>query len=56
MGVGFLTTPFGQFPRLQVVTVGDLLEGKLPKLPPQEVGGGYKQAPKEQTEKQEKLI
>ena len=52
---GFLETPFGQFQRLQVVTVGDLLEGKLPKLPPQEVGGGYKQAPKEQT-KQEKLI
>ena len=52
---GFLATPFGQFPRLQVVTVGDLLEGRTPKLPPQEIGGGYKQAPKE-TAKQEKLI
>ena len=27
--------------------------GQLPKLPPQETGGGYKQAPKEQTGKQE---
>jgi DNA methylase/Restriction endonuclease len=53
---GFLTTPFGQFPRLQVVTVGDLLGGRLPRLPPQEIGGGYKQAPKEQAGKQEKLI
>lgn len=44
---GFLETPFGQFRRLQVVTVGDLLAGKLPKLPPQETGGGYKQAAKE---------
>jgi SAM-dependent methyltransferase len=53
---GFLETPFGKFQRLQVVTVGDLLEGKLPKLPPQEVGGGYKLAPKETAGKQEKLI
>jgi len=40
----FLDTPFGKFPRLQIVTVADLLDGKLPKLPPQEKGGGYKQA------------
>lgn len=53
---GFLETPFGKFQRLQVVTVGDLLEGKLPKLPPQEIGGGYKLAPKEATGKQDKLI
>ncbi len=53
---GFLATPFGQFRRLQVVTVGDLLAGKLPKLPPQETGGGYKQAPREQSGKQDKLI
>jgi DNA methylase/Restriction endonuclease len=53
---GFLDTPFGKFRRLQVVTVRDLLDGKLPKLPPQEIGGGYKQAPKEATEKQGKLL
>jgi site-specific DNA-methyltransferase (adenine-specific) len=52
---GFLKTPFGQFQRLQIVTIVDLLDGKLPKLPPQEVGGGYKQAPRE-IEKQDKLI
>jgi DNA modification methylase len=44
---GFLETPFGKFQRLQVVTIGDLLEGKIPKLPPQEIGGGFKQAPQE---------
>jgi hypothetical protein len=53
---GFFDTPFGKFRRLQVVTIGDLLEGKLPKLPPQEIGGGYKQAPKEDTAKQGKLL
>jgi site-specific DNA-methyltransferase (adenine-specific) len=53
---GFFETPFGRFQRLQVVTVGDLLGGKLPKMPPQEIGGGYKQAPKEKTEQQHKLI
>ncbi len=54
--VGFLDTPFGKFPRLQIATVGDMLAGKLPRLPPQEIGGGYKIAPKEFAEKQEKLI
>jgi site-specific DNA-methyltransferase (adenine-specific) len=51
----FFETPFGQFPRVQIVTVGELLEGKLPKLPPQEKGGGYKQAATEKAP-QEKLI
>ena len=41
---GFFDTPFGKFARLQIATVGDILDGKLPKLPPQEKGGGYKQA------------
>jgi site-specific DNA-methyltransferase (adenine-specific) len=45
---GFFDTAFGQFPRIQVVTVGELLEGKLPRLPPQERGGGYKQAGREE--------
>src|ERR1700730_4293265 len=33
---GFLETPFGRFQRMQVVSVATLLDGKLPKLPPQE--------------------
>ncbi len=53
---GFFDTPFGKFSRLQIATVDDMLDGKLPKLPPQEYGGGYKQAPKEQIGKQDKLI
>jgi site-specific DNA-methyltransferase (adenine-specific) len=53
---GFLKTPFGQFQRLQVVTIGDLLDGKLPKLPPQEIGGGYRQAEREEAAKQHKLL
>jgi len=42
-------------PAMQIATIADLLEGELPKLPPQEIGGGCKQAPKEQIGKQEKL-
>jgi hypothetical protein len=41
---GFFDTPFGRFPRMQVVSVAKLLDGKLPKLPPQERGGGFRQA------------
>jgi site-specific DNA-methyltransferase (adenine-specific) len=46
---GFFQTAFGQFPRIQIATVEQLLEGKNPKLPPQERGGGYKQAGREET-------
>lgn len=38
---GFFDTPFGRFPRIQIATVSELMDGKLPKLPPQEIGGGY---------------
>lgn len=44
---GLFDTPFGKFPRLQIATVDDMLAGKLPKLPPQEKGGGFKQAAEE---------
>jgi site-specific DNA-methyltransferase (adenine-specific) len=52
---GFFDTLFGKFPKIQIVTVSDLLDGKLPKLPPQERGGGYKQAAQEQAD-QAKLL
>lgn len=52
---GFFDTPFGKFSRLQIATVADMLDGKLPKLPPQEYGGGYKQAPQEKPA-QDKLL
>jgi site-specific DNA-methyltransferase (adenine-specific) len=54
-GAGFFDTPFGKYPRIQIATLADLLDGKLPKLPPQERGGGYKQAAPEKTP-QEKLL
>jgi hypothetical protein len=47
---GFFHTPFGRFPKIQIVTVSDLMDDKLPRLPPQEVGGGYKRAPREEAE------
>jgi site-specific DNA-methyltransferase (adenine-specific) len=47
---GFFDTPFGRFPRIQIATVPELMDGKLPKLPPQEIGGGYKRAAREEAE------
>ncbi len=52
---GFFHTPFGKFAKLQIATVDDMLNGKLPKLPPQEKSGGFKQAPAEKAQ-QEKLL
>jgi adenine specific DNA methylase Mod len=53
---GFFDTPFGKFARVQIATVSDMLAGKLPKLPPQEKGGGYKQIAPEETSVQPKLL
>lgn len=53
---GFFDTPFGQFRRIQVVSVATLLDGKLPKLPPQERGGGYKRAEREADSIQDRLL
>ena len=44
---GLFETPFGRFPRIQIVTVESLLEGKLPKLPPQDAGAGFKRTPEQ---------
>lgn len=55
---GSFETPWGKFQKIQIVTVKELLEGKNLKLPPQEAGGGLKQAVKEDTssKKQKQLL
>lgn len=52
---GFFDSPFGRFQRIQVISVAKLLDGRLPKLPPQERGGGYKRAEREEMP-QERLL
>ncbi len=32
-GAGLYSTPFGSFPKIQIVTIADLFDGKPPKLP-----------------------
>jgi site-specific DNA-methyltransferase (adenine-specific) len=46
---GFFESSFGRFPRMRVVSAATLLSGTLPKLPPQERGGGYKRAERDET-------
>jgi DNA methylase/Restriction endonuclease len=52
----FFDTPFGKFQRIQIISVAKLLDGYLPKLPPQEKGGGFKVAPAEAAGEQHQLI
>jgi hypothetical protein len=40
---------------MQVMSVAKLLEGRLPKLPPQERGGGFRQAAREEGQQQKLL-
>jgi len=45
---GFHETVYGKFPRLQIVTVADLLSGKRPEIPLiDRTASGFKTAPKE---------
>jgi Restriction endonuclease len=53
---GLFDTPFGKFQRIQIMSVAKLLEDYLPKLPPQEKGGGFKVAPAEKDRAQHQLI
>ena len=44
---GFYASPWGQHPRVQILTVGDLLDGKkLDAPPPRQTSRTYKRAPK----------
>jgi len=52
---GFYDTGFGKFPRLQILTVQDLFDGKRPQIPFGH-SEGYKKAAKEKGGKQEKLL
>ena len=51
---GFYETRFGAFPRLQIVTIEQLLEGRQPKMPPAD-GTSLRRAVRENTSKQQGL-
>lgn len=42
--MGFYETDFGRYPRLQILTIAEVLEGKRPRLPVIDVGAAYKRA------------
>lgn len=53
---GFYETPHhGKVPKLQILTIADLFEGKKPNIPFVDVTS-FKAAPREKTSKQEKLL
>ncbi len=55
VSAGFYQTGGMKFPRLQILTAAEVLEGKRPQLP-FGFSEGFKQAPRENTEKQGKLF
>lgn len=53
-GAGFYQSPWGKHPRLQILTVADLMEGKRVDMPPlRQVNVTFKQAPKARGEQPE---
>lgn len=53
---GVLDTPFGKFPRLQILTIEELFAGKKPAMPPQDPAAFKKAAKEEDKTKQGKLL
>lgn len=51
---GFYETPYGQFPRLQIITIADLFAGKRPQLPWLD-RDAFRQAPREEIDTQGKF-
>jgi hypothetical protein len=52
---GFYETPYGKFPKLQILTIRELFEGKQPHLPWRDPSG-FKKAQREDTIRQEQLF
>ena len=47
---GFYDSPWGQHPRVQILTVGELLAGRKLDAPPRQTSLTYKRAPKARKE------
>ena len=55
-GAGFYKSPWGQHPRLQILTIAELLEGKRIDYPPsRQVNVTFKKAPRAKQGKPEQL-
>lgn len=50
---GFYTSPWGKHPRLQIITVEDLLTGQGINRPPAQASTTFKRAPKDQTAREQ---
>ena len=44
---GFFDSPFGRHPKIQILTIQELMVGMKPELPPTGRGEGFRQAPRE---------
>ncbi|MEW5981312.1 MAG: DNA methyltransferase [Acidobacteriota bacterium] len=52
-GAGFYRSPWGRHPRLQILTIEDLLTGRVISRPPQQTSVTFKRAPKTQDDVRE---
>ncbi len=53
--VGFFECDFGKFPRLQIITLAEMFQGKRPRIPLIDAAATFRTAAKEDTGKQHKL-
>ncbi len=51
-----LDTPFGKFARLQIITIGDLIAGKKPAMPPEDPAAFKRATREEDMTRQAKLL
>jgi site-specific DNA-methyltransferase (adenine-specific) len=49
-GAGFYETLWGKHPRIQILTIAELLDGKRPDMPLIDIGASFRAAPREKQE------
>jgi hypothetical protein len=56
VAAGFFETPFEKVPKIQIVTLAELFQGKRPRIPRIDVGATFRTAAREKTDTQGRLL
>jgi site-specific DNA-methyltransferase (adenine-specific) len=56
VAAGFYETPFEKVPKIQIITLAELFQGKRPRIPRVDIGATFRTAARETAETQGRLF
>ena len=56
VAAGFFETPFEKVPKIQIVTLAELFQGRRPRIPRIDVGATFRTAAREKADVQGRLL